>query len=250
MKKLLKKGVCIIFTAVIFVFLFSVSAGAKTPPIYDLGDFTGEESMSVDLKYDYASFAGLEDNDGEIASENYSVSGDEQKTTVTLNKEYLNNLENGEYRLKAYFENVEMKSEFEAAEDVGVFVSADENSEFVKLTAGETEVDKANYDVKKESGGFLITVKNEFLQTLPENTVFCAYYREESMCYLRLRVEKQTEASADATEPEKTEQPADRDASLVSPKTGDSSLARLLIPIMLISVSVIALVFTFSRKLR
>ena len=50
---------------------------------------------------------------------------------------------------------------------------AGEDCEFYNLTVGETEVDNANYEVEKTSGGFVITVNSEYLQTLPENTSFC-----------------------------------------------------------------------------
>lgn len=184
MKAVFKKTLVTAFAAFTAISLFAVSASAATPKRYNFTDYTGSETVSVDLNGDYTKFAGLKDKNGEIDSKNYTVSGDENKTTVTLKEDYLNGLENGEYNFNGYFENVLNTYEFTAFANVGVSIPASENSEFVNLTVGETEVDNANYEVEKTSGGFVITVDSEYLQTLPENTsFFCTLLRQQCVQY-------------------------------------------------------------------
>ena len=167
MNKVFKNSLVTVFAAVTAVSLFSVSASAATPKMYNFTNYTGNETVSVDLQGDYTKFAKLEDKNGEIDLKNYTVSGDENKTTVTLKEDYLSSLENGEYTFNGYFENVLNTYEFTAYENVGVSIPAGEDCEFYNLTVGETEVDNANYEVEKTSGGFVITVNSEYLQTLP-----------------------------------------------------------------------------------
>lgn len=249
MNTLLKKALGTFMTSIILLSLFSVSVSAKTPLLYDFGCFTGNETMSVALHGDYSKFVRIEDENGEISPKNYTVSGDEQKTTITLKEEYLKDLQNGEYNLKGYFENILLTYEFEATENAGTLVPASKNGEFVKLTVGETDVDKSNYNVEKTSDGFVIIVKKDFLQTLPENTKFCVHYYDSSMCYMRLQVEKQETHPVAVTETTTPTQTVGEQQTLISPKTGDRSPVSPIIIIMLISAGVFTVVILIgSRK--
>lgn len=241
MKAVFKKTLVTAFAAVTAISLFSVSASAATPKMYNFTDYTGSETVSVDLNGDYTKFAGLKDKNGEIDSKNYTISGDENKTTVTLKKDYLNGLENGEYTFNGYFENVLNTYEFTAFANVGVSIPASENSEFVNLTVGETEADNANYEVEKTSGGFVITVDSEYLQTLPENTSFYANYYDDSVCYIKLQVEKQGANPSTGSEVTKPTQTGGGQQTLVSPKTGVNNHLPQIISVMLLSAGVFTL---------
>lgn len=239
MKTLLKKALVTFFAVVLIISLFSVSASAKTPLLYDFGCFTGKETVSVNLQGDFTKFVRIEDENGEIDPQNYTVSGDEQNTTVTLKEDYLNNLENGEYNFEVYFENILNMYEFSVSEEVGILIPATKSGEFVNLTADETEVEKSNYDVEKTSNGFVITVKDEYMQALPENTKFYAHYYDNSMCYMKLQVEKQeaySDSTTEATTPTKTE---GEQQTVVFPKTGVSNHLPEIISVMLISACVL-----------
>lgn len=209
--------------------------------MYSFNNYTGSETVSADLQGDYTKFARLEDKSGEIDSKNYTVSGDEQKTTVTLKEDYLSSLENGDYTFNGYFENILNTYEFTAYENVGVSIPAGDDCEFYNLTVGETEVDNANYDIEKTSGGFVITVKSEYLQTLPKNTSFFAHYYSDSMCSITLQVAKQGANPSTGSEPTNNTSTTGKDTSLVSPKTGVNSYVPQIICVMLISAGV----FTF-----
>lgn len=241
MNAVFKKTLVTVFASVTAISLFSVSAGAATPKMYNFNNYTGNETVSVDLQGDYTKFARLEDKNGEIDSKNYMVSGDEQKTTVTLKEDYLSSLENGEYTFNGYFENILNTYEFTAFENVGVSIPAGEDCEFVNLTAGETEVDNANYEIEKTSGGFVITVNSEYLQTLPENTSFFAHYYSNSVCCITLQVEKQSTKPATGSEPTNNTSTTGKDTSLVSPKTGVNNYAPQIIFVMLVSAGVFTL---------
>lgn len=241
MKAVFKKTLVTAFAAVTAISLFSVSASAATPKMYNFTDYTGNETVSVDLNGDYTKFAGLKDKNGEIDSKNYTVSGDENKTTVTLKEDYLNGLENGEYTFNGYFENVLNTYEFTAFANVGVSIPAGESSEFVNITVGETEVDNANYEVEKTSGGFVITVDSEYLQTLPENTSFFAHYYSDSMCYIKLQVAKQGAKPSTGSEATNNTSTTGKDTSLVSPKTGVNNYVPQIIFVMMLSAGVFAL---------
>lgn len=238
MNKVFKKSLVTVFAAVTAVSLFSVSASAATPKMYNFTNYTGNETVSVDLQGDYTKFAKLEDKNGEIDSKNYTVSGDENKTTVTLKEDYLKGLENGEYTFNGYFENILNTYEFTAYENVGVSIPAGEDCEFYNLTVGETEVDNANYEVEKTSGGFVITVNSEYLQTLPENTSFFAHYYSDSMCSITLQVKKQISKPATGSEVTNNTSTTGKDTSLVSPKTGVNSYVPQIICVMLISAGI------------
>ena len=247
MKAVFKKTLVTVFASVTAISLFSVSASAATPKMYSFNNYTGSETVSVDLQGDYTKFARLEDKNGEIDSKNYTVSGDEQKTTVTLKEDYLSSLENGDYTFNGYFENILNTYEFTAYENVGVSIPAGDDCEFYNLTVGETEVDNANYDIEKTSGGFVITVKSEYLQTLPENTSFFAHYYSDSMCSITLQVEKQSANPSTGTEPTNNTSTTGKDTSLVSPKTGVNNYVTQIICVMLISAGVFTLCI-LSRK--
>lgn len=238
MKTVFKKTLVTAFAAVTAISLFSVSANAATPKMYNFTDYTGSETVSVDLNGDYTKFAGLKDKNGEIDSKNYTVSGDENKTTVTLKEDYLNGLENGKYTFNGYFENVLNTYEFTAFANVGVSIPASENSEFVNLTVGETEVDNANYEVEKTSDGFVITVDSEYLQTLPENTSFFAHYYDNSVCSINLQVAKQGTKPSTCSEVTNNTSTTGKDTSLVSPKTGVNNYVPQIIFVMLLSAGV------------
>lgn len=241
MKAVFKKSLATVFASVTAISLLSVSANAATPRLYNFNDYTGSETVSVDLQGDYTKFAGLKDKNGEIESKNYTVSGDEQKTTVTLNQDYLSSLENGEYTFNGYFENVLKTYEFTAYENVGVSIPAGEGSEFVNLTVGETEVDNANYAVEKTSDGFVININSEYLQTQPENTAFFAHYYSNSMCSINLQVAKQGANPATVSEVANNTSTTGKDTSLVSPKTGVNNYAPQIIFVMLLSAGIFAL---------
>ncbi len=241
MNTLLKRFSGIFFAAMLTITLFCVSANATTPMIYDFVSFTGSETVSVDLHGDCTKFAGLADENGEINSKNYTVSGDEQKTTVTLSEEYLNSLENGEYNFKGYFENALLTYNFIAAEDAGILIPTSKNSEFVNLTLGETEVENSNYVAEKTSDGFLVTVNKEFLQTLPENTEFSAHYYGDYMCYINLKVEKQNAQPTSATEPTKPAKTGNEQPSVFYPKTGVNNYVPQITLVMLLSACVLTL---------
>lgn len=249
MNTLLKKALGILLAVITAISLFAVSVNAATPLIYQFGSYTGNETVSVDLQGDYTKFVRLEDENSEINSQNYTVSGDEQKTTLTLKEEYLNGLKNGEHNFKGYFENVLNTYEFSAFEDSAVLIPATQDGEFVNLTANETEVEKSNYDVEKTSDGFVITFKEEFLQTLPENTGFCAYYNDSSMCYIKLQVKKpSTEPSTEpntnptlAPKATKPAQPSNGSQNLDFPKTGVNNHMPELISVILISAGILSL---------
>lgn len=240
MNTVVKKSLVTFFAVIMAISLFSVSVNATTPKMYEFTKYTGNETVSVDLQGDYTKFARLEDKNGEIDSKNYTVSGDENKTTVTLKEDYLKGLENGEYTFNGYFENVLHTYEFNAVKDTGISIPASENSLFVNLTAGDTEVDNANYDIEKTSDGFVITVKNEYLQTLPENTNFYAHYYDDSMCYIKLQVAKQGSNPATGSEATKPTQTG-ADKSLVSPKTGVNNYVPQIFFVMLLSAGVLTL---------
>ena len=238
MKAVFKKTLVTVFASVTAISLFSVSASAATPKMYSFNNYTGSETVSVDLQGDYTKFARLEDKNGEIDSKNYTVSGDEQKTTVTLKEDYLSSLENGDYTFNGYFENILNTYEFTAHENVGVSIPAGEDCEFYNLTVGETEVDNANYDIEKTSVGFVITVKSEYLQTLPENTSFFAHYYDNSVCSINLQVAKQGTNSATGSEVTNNTSTTGKDTSLVSPKTGVNNYVPQIIFVMLLSAGV------------
>lgn len=249
MNSILKKALGTFLSAMILISLFSVSVNATTPKMYDFPNYTGNETVSVDLQGDYTKFARFEDKNGEIDSKNYTVSGDENKTTVTLKDDYLNSLENGEYTFNGYFENVLQTYEFTAFENVGVSIPVGESSEFVNLTVGETEVDNANYEVEKTSGGFVITVKSEYLQTLPENTSFFAHYYSNSICCINLQVAKQGSNPATGSKVTNNTSTTGKDTSLVSPKTGVNDYVPQMIFVMLISAGVLTLgILSLNRK--
>lgn len=238
MKTLFKKTLGTFFAAMILISLFSVSVNAATPRMYNFTNYTGNETVSVDLQGDYTKFVKLENENGEIVSKNYTVSGDENKTTVTLKEDYLNGLENGEYTYNGYFENILHTYKFSAVENVGISIPAGESGEFVNLTAGETEVDKSNYDVEKTSEGFVITVKTEYLQTLPENIEFYAHYYGNNMCYIKLQVEKQGSRPATGSEVTNNTSTNGGTKTLISPKTGVSNYVPQVISVMMLSVCV------------
>lgn len=237
------------FLVVALVISLSItSAFAATPATYEFETLTDNKTVSVDMPGDYTKFASLEDENGEIDPQNYTITGDEQTTTVTLKGEYLNNLSNGEYNFRGYFENILLTYEFTASETAGVIIPASENSVFVKLTANKADVEPSNYVVNHSADGFVITVNEEFLQTLPENTTFCAYYYDNSVCYMKLQVNRQeqlqptTNNSTNSTAADN--KTGNNQQSLVSPKTGDNSSALRIILFTLASVS--AVVFTFG----
>lgn len=257
MNTLIKKALVTFSTAMILISLITVSASANTPLLYDFGCFTGEETVSIDLQGDYTKFVRLEDENGKIDPQNYTVSGDKQHTAITLKEEYLNNLENGEYKYKSYFENTLLTYEFDTVVNVGILVPASNSSEFANLVCGETEVEKSNYDVEKTTEGFLITINNEFLQTLPESTKFYAHYYDNNMSYINLQVDKQeakptlaTEAATETTTTTETTtakgttnptKATDEQQTLVFPKTGDNSSIMPIISVMLLSACVLTL---------
>lgn len=257
MNTLSKKALVILLTAMTAISLFAVSVNAATPLIYQFADYTGSETVSADLQGDCTKFVRLEDEKAEVNPQNYTVSGDEQKTTVTLKKEYADSLENGEYSFKGYFKNVLNAYEFSVFEDSAVLIPATQDGEFVNLTIDQTEVDASNYDVAKTPDGFAITIKADFLQTLPENTAFCAHYNDSSMCYIKLHVEKPgTEPSTEpSTKPTsapkatKPTQPSNGTQNPNFPKTGVNNHMPELISIILISASILSLgIFSICRK--
>lgn len=260
MKRNLKKA----FAALLLLTLLTagavgvtITANAASPALYHFDTWTGSGPASVSIKTGDASLAGLTYDGEEVVNSNYTVTKAGDNSILTLKEEYLkaSEFKNGEYSFWADFYLPGMlKPVYAGIDPTGknqVVFSGTDPSKFVKLTYHDEEIDSSNYTVAATKGGTVVTINEEYLETLTLEYSFAGYFSEDYYrSVLKLTVEIAPTAPSVSTDPATMPTAASKPEAPVrgNPKTGQDDSAVAFLLIMLLSVTSFSVVLFAGRS--
>jgi len=255
MKKTFKKAFSVFLAmALLTVLVAGVALSASAHFSEEYCTWTGEGDASFGASLEHTRFVKLTYDGKEVDPSNYIVTeGSNDTSVIKLKEEYLKtlNLDNGCYYFSAYFTpSVEAVYEYTIdlnEQNEGIIPTGLIEMKFVKLCNGDKEVDPTNYTVTFDEVYTIITLKQEYLDTLDGDYYFIAYLADDieyAMVFLGLTVDVQTTTTTAIT----TEISTTTTTEIVSsvpfqdtddnPKTGDSeSMASLFVILSLSAVS-------------
>ena len=263
MEKIVKR-VCVmilllsLFTAVTVGLALNVSANALFFPRYDFGTWTGSETMSVNMEFDFSRFERLNYDGDKFDPSNYTVTGTGSSTVVTLKEEYLKTLAKGTYHFTADFSAVPLKYKYGFG---NMIIEGVDCTTFFKLTYGDEEVDPSNYTVNASGTSISITFKDGYLETLSGEESFYMHFNVKGFANLYLTVDVQSTSSDTSSavsslilsEPPPSSSPppssqSPKKGTVGIPKTGDQGAMSALLFLSLSAIGCIVSLITRKKK--
>jgi len=210
------------------------SASALMPESRSFDTWTGSGNTSVSIGYERSAFVELAYGSEVFDPSNYTVSGTDGHTIITLKQEYLETLANGGYSyrslfigegLRTYSVELSMQTETEA-------IAIDPHYDFVptldtwELMYGDDKVDSIHYEVELiDDDTALFTFDEEYIAGLSGAHSFHAFYSQNGI-YVDLNLFVDVPATTDGTPPT-TNKP---------PQTGDDSDTLAWMIVLLVSL--------------
>lgn len=261
-KKLTVVQISVLFLSAI-VFGLPMIVSANSPELFEFDTWEGKESTSVSIEADYSKFEKLLYNEDEVIPLNYTVSGTDSSTIITLKEDYLKTLPNGQHSLLAYFSADGLESFITGMVDNTkkqiIFSGTPDHYKLIRLTYGDTEIDKSNYTATNNGCSTKIVFKDDYMETLSEEFIFGGYFSyEHYMVVLNLEVdtstdntsESVTEAVTDITVASKDTYSTTTTSNFAkSPKTGyNHSLSIGFILVLSLSLLTIIALISYNTK--
>ena len=183
--------------ALLTVLVAGVALGVSAmepPDTYEFDTWTGSGDASVHVKGHYTKFDKITTDGQEVDPSNYTITGKDSGTIITLKEEYLKTLSNGEYSFEVrFFEEIEwLEYEFNIDMQTGEAIVPREDEKIFRIFCDNEEVDPSNYTITADNKTFVIIFEKEYLQTLTGEEVFCASIGSTGFTdYLNLIVDMQ-----------------------------------------------------------
>jgi len=180
---------------------FALNSNALEPSLpYDFGTWAGSGSVFISVMIDHTRFIKLIYDGNAVDPSNYTITGTDNITEITLKEEYLKTLVNGEYRFWADFS--EKLEKFHLGLDWNgreFAIEGLDHTKFVKLTCDSKEVDPSNYSATLAKDSIMITLEEEYLETLTGKESFDIYFEMKDVAILYLNVDVQNTLPAVST---------------------------------------------------
>jgi len=266
MKKTFKKAFSVFLAMALLTILVAGAALSASADFVEdepatFETWTGSGSTSVTMLWiDHTRFLNLFDynRDEAVDPGNYTVTGTDDTTVITLKEEYLKTLTNGEYSFRADFEAVPWSFEYgtfkpgsDWSEDEApdVWIEDLDCTTFFKLTCNDEEVDPSNYTVETSYESIKILLEKDYQETLIEGEYrFDMYFMVPGLVWLDLTVDVQPTTTAEVTTiievTTTTEVP---ELSDDYPQTSDAGVAPVIV-LAALAVGVAALTTRTNKK--
>lgn len=179
---------------------------ASVPKIYssEVWDGTGSAVIVVD-EISSDRFMNLTYENEEVSNDNYNVMEQDGSTVITFEQEYLQglNLKSGDNMFMARFSGKEETCfrRYILLEGQNEIVIDRQLNEVVsKLTlkkslSEEVDVDESDYIVTTTGESITITFKEEYLETLSEDSDFCVYGVQDALIWLNVKTDEESDMS-------------------------------------------------------
>lgn len=106
MKKILQKVLVVVTLLTLVIAAMEglpFNANAQSPALFEFNTWTGSGVAAANIALDKDEFVKLTYNSKDVDNTNYTVTGTESSTVITLTEKYLKTFENGEYHLWGNF---------------------------------------------------------------------------------------------------------------------------------------------------